>query len=708
MSSSESPSLLQRLACGRKPPAFHSGLRREVELPRMTDLKQIITTDSDGSILVRPCEVAGGTDPSEFHIDYSVYTPPYTGTEAAYCAPIKMSKRGMASLPPVTLMQSFAKAVLRNGDKLALESCDQTRRWTWNEYLRDIKQVSRALISLEFAQFDCINICGFNCPEWLLLDLGAVFAGGMAAGVYASNSSEQCLYQATHSKAKVVAVENLAQLAKYVSADQVPACNAFVVWDESADLSTVRSQFPNVMLFSEFFKLGALEAEHGAELEQRIALTQPGQICALIYTSGTTGKPKAVSITHDNCLWISASTWAHLAGDDDLSNEECGVRVVSFLPLSHVAALMLDVFAPLFCAAYLESSASLHCADANALRGSLLDTLLKVRPTHFFAVPRVYEKFQAKMVDKGLAAPWLQRKISAWARGKAMELCRIRENKHIRAHSKFPSTLEFFASLNMPILEIFGMSELTGPSTITHMQGNGAYKLGGCGVPMAGTELKIHHVSGRDKPGEGEMCFRGRHVMAGYLYDEAKTNEAVDELGWLHSGDVGRVDEDGVLYITGRIKELLIGQGGENVAPVPVEEYIKERLTKGVANFVMCGNNEKFFVALVTPKCLPDPSTGGFTNQLELDARLIDPSCQTAQQASQSPIWRDYIQQAITEYNQNGAASQACRVQKFTILPQDFSIPTEELGPTLKLKRNVVYEKYRGKIAELYLNGNGD
>lgn len=719
---------------------FHSGLTRDAILPRMANLKQIIEVDPvTGSTFVRPSEDSTSSLQATL-VDYTKYASPYTGTGHDYVAPAKLSQKGIAALPPKTLMEWFTRAVSRCGNKLALQSCDQQREWTWRQYEQDIKQVARALISLGFNARDCINICGFNCPEWLLLDLGAVFAGGMAAGVYTSNSSEQCIYQAKHSRAKVIAVESLAQLEKYLSqaTTELTDCKLFIVWDETADLTAARARVAKsvqILFFSEFFKLGK-DSSKEDELKQRISETKPGNICALIYTSGTTGKPKAVSITHDNCLWVSASTWAHLAGDDDLSNAEFGVRMVSFLPLSHVAALMLDVFAPLFCAAYLESSASLHCADSNALKGTLLNTLLRVRPSHVFMVPRIYEKLQARMVEKGQQAPFIQRKLSAWARSKGTEMSAIRQNKHIKPNSKFPrfwsiaqklllkarvntgldhcrcllvgaapinrSTLEFFASLNMPVLETYGQSENTGPATVTHMHGNGAYKIGGCGVLLAGTELKIEHVQGRDKSGEGELCFRGRHIMAGYLYDREKTDEAVDKEGWLHSGDIGRVDEDGNLFITGRIKEILIGKGGENVAPVPVEEYIKERCNRAVANFVMCGNDEKYFVALCTPKCVVDSQGGGFTNQLEVDAIGIDPECTTAEQASKSPLWRAYVQRAIDEYNTKGAVSHACRIQKFTILPRDFSTVTDELGPTLKLKRNVVYEKFKQEIASLY------
>jgi len=404
------------------------------------------------------------------------------------------------------------------------------------------------------------------------------------------------------------------------------------------------------------------------------------------------------------------------------------------LPLSHIAAQMIDIHAIMFHTALMENSACTHFADAGALRGSLLDSLLKVRPTYFFGVPRVWEKFQAKMAEKARDGGALTKALSRWARSKGMEMLAIRQDPNYRRGKKYPrfwsfaklilnkvrertgldrcricltgaapinaSVLEFFSSLDIPVLELFGMSESTGPTTISHLYGKG-FKIGSCGPPILGTEIHIHHVSNRDKTGEGEIWFRGRHIMAGYLNEPAKTKEAIDEKGWLHSGDVGRADDYGLIYITGRIKELLIGSGGENVAPVPIEERIKTACEVGLSNFVMIGDKRKYFVALATPKCVPNLD-GSYSTALDPDALKIDPECTTAIQASKSPKWRKYIQDAIDDYNKKHAVSQACKIVKFEILPKDFSIPTDEIGPTLKLKRTVVNEKYADVIESMY------
>jgi len=725
--------ITKRLFFSTKKKAYKSGLHREVLLPKMSVLKQHVIRDGKGSCIVRPTE--GNASADDDLVNYANYPAPHTGITADYVGPERKSKRGVAAMPPKTVMNLFQKAAKRCGDRLALKSCDG-KEWTWSQYYDDVCQAARALISLDFMATDCVNILGFNSPEWLILNCAAIAAGGMAAGVYTTNQTEACEYIANHSKAKVIAVENLAQLEKYAPIAAKLPCKTYVVWAKGVSLEAHKAKFPGIQLLSyeAFMKLGSMPDNHAAVLKTRMEALQPTSPCTLIYTSGTTGNPKAVSITHDNCVWTSATTWANLAGDDDFSDEPGGVRLVSYLPLSHIAAQMLDVHAPLYCTAYMENSCSVHFADANALKGTLLQTLQKVHPTHFFGVPRVWEKFQAAMIEKGKNNGFLKKKISAWARSKGLELMAIRQDRTVRPGKKFPShwniakkiltkvreaigfdrcrvcltgaapintaTLEFFFSLDIPVLELYGMSECTGPTTMSHLRGGG-FVLGSCGMPLAGTELRIDHVEGRDKPNEGEVLFRGRHIMAGYLYDQAKTDEAIDKEGWLHSGDVGRVDDNGMLFITGRIKELLIGSGGENVAPVPVEARILQSCQQGLANFVMIGDRRKYFVALATPRCVPNPD-GSFSQALDSEALKIDPGCTTAEQASKSKKWREYVQAAIDDYNKYHAVSNAAKIIKFAILPNDFSVPTDELGPTLKLKRNVVNTKYAAVIEAMY------
>jgi long-chain-fatty-acid--CoA ligase ACSBG len=259
-------------------------------------------------------------------------------------------------------------------------------------------------------------------------------------------------------------------------------------------------------------------------------------------------------------------------------------------------------------------------------------------------------------------------------------------------------TLSFFGSLDIPILEVYGMSECTGPSTIGTPS---AFRIGTVGPAIPGVELRIDHDPNRDKPGHGEICYRGRNIMMGYMKNPQKSAEAIDREGWLHSGDVGHIDEFGLLSITGRIKELIITAGGENIAPVPIEEGIKAELP-GISNIMMVGDKRKYNVCLITLFSEMDPDTGRFTNKLSGASLGVNGSdAKTTQEARECPKWKEYLTAGITTCN-GRAVSNAQKIQKFFILDEDFSDPSGDLTPTLKLKRSKVAEKYNAEIETLY------
>jgi long-chain-fatty-acid--CoA ligase ACSBG len=258
------------------------------------------------------------------------------------------------------------------------------------------------------------------------------------------------------------------------------------------------------------------------------------------------------------------------------------------------------------------------------------------------------------------------------------------------------ATLNFFGALDIPVYEIYGMSECTGPHTASN---RGSHLVGSTGPSLCGLETKIMHDASRDKKGEGEICYRGRHVMLGYMTDAEKTKEAIDADGWLHSGDVGRLDDDGMLYITGRIKELLITAGGENIPPVPIEDAIKAA-APAISNVMVIGDKKKYLTALVTLKTTPKED-GSFSDELTAEALNVASGITTVSDAIESEEFKAHVQAGLDAYNKN-AISNAAKVQYFQILPSDFSVPTGELGPTLKLRRSKVVEKYSNVIDSMY------
>jgi len=680
------------------------------------------------------------------------YLPNYDGSKPVCtwapdsCKEPILSAKGIAALAPITVMEVMKDAVKKFGPAVALREQNAEGKWreiTWNDYYKQVNQAAKSLIRLGLQPFQSVNVIGFNSPEWFIADLAAIFAGGKAAGIYTTNAPPACKYIAEHSEARVVFVEDLVQLKKFLAIrDELPLLTAIVIYRSGIEVpadANVEGK-ARVLTWNQFMEVAnqpeagagaaaaaaAAPGDLDAQLATRIANQKPGHCCTLIYTSGTTGNPKAVMISHDNVTWTAQATVKCLPENPTPAD---GDQIVSFLPLSHIAAQMLDIHAGMaICRSGLNNS-TVSFAKPDALKGSLPATLKSVRPTLFFGVPRVWEKIQEKMVAVGKETKGLKKSIATWAKAKgasknaeaqvggsqekpwffgmadsivfskvkgALGLDRCRFCLSGAAPIR-KETVDYFAQLDLYIHEIYGMSENSGPQ---NMNRHNYKKSGSCGPPLPGVEVKIDHVAARgDKPGNGEVCFRGRHIMMGYMKSEEKTRGAIDADGWMHSEDIGRIDENGLLYITGRIKDLIIGAGGENIAPVPVQDAIKDKLP-GISNVVMIGDKRKYNVALVTlPAKLGED--GSFTDELEGAALEVNPAVKTVSAAIKDPVWQKYIFEGIKAANKL-AVSNASVVQKFRVLPFDFLEKTGELTATLKLKRNVVEEKNLALIEEMY------
>jgi long-chain-fatty-acid--CoA ligase ACSBG len=656
-------------------------------------------------------------------------------TDARDEAEVVVSEDGVASFPPTTVLDLFKQAKEKGGDLRAMVSADFQRTWTWSQYYDDAMQTARALVKLGVSDFGTVCIIGFNSPEWFLANVGAIICGAKAAGIYTTNGPEAAAYIANHSEAEIIVCENAYQVEKFVKTlPTLPHVKALVVWSGEVPVSAQHLKIP-CLKWDEFFHLG--EDRDGALsriVEERMARQRPGHCCTLIYTSGTTGDPKAVMISHDSLTWTARCVI------ESFSPLRVGPHeFISYLPLSHVAAQMLDIHAPIVITA-MGSSCCVTFARPDALKGTLADSLRQIRPTGFFGVPRVWEKFHERMMAVGASTTGIRRTIATWAKqiGSQKWLSdqlppegsrvrqsppvmypvadhivfkKVKQNLGLDRATWFLSgaapitrdTLSYFGSLDMPILEVYGMSECCGPSTLAMPE---AFRLGSVGPAIPGVELRIDHDPSRDPPGHGEICYRGRNVMMGYMKNVAKTVEAIDKDGWLHSGDVGHLDEYGMLSITGRIKELIITAGGENIAPVPIEEAIKAALP-AISNVMMVGDKRKYNVCLVTLRTELNEETGRHTDKLVgASLGLNGSKATTTQEAKECPVWRSYITNGIQQVNQN-AVSNAQKIQKFAILDEDFTDRNGDLTPTLKLRRSVVTDKYQDLIDSLYADGAG-
>ncbi len=555
---------------------------------------------------------------------------------------------------------------------------------TWAEYRARVMDVARSLVALGVQPGEGVAIIGYNSPEWVFADVGAIHAGAIPAGIYTTSSPEQVAYVTAHCDARVAFAEDARHAQKFLEArGLMPNLQRVVQWSGE----TVADSF--VMSWRDFLAAGKHVRE--AVIEERVRAQRPSDPCTLIYTSGTTGNPKGVLLTHHNLTWTAETVIDHL----DLGIGEAGV---SYLPLSHIAEQMLTIHAPMYVGYPVSFAESMD---------KLLDALVAVRPTYFLGVPRVWEKIQAKLQAGLAAAPPLRRKVAAWARDVGLRggyaeqqgrprpllyplaervvFSKLRERLGLDrcrfaltgAAPISKDTLDFFLSLGISIYELYGMSECTGPATFstpTH------YKTGAVGLPVPGTKVKIAE--------DGEILLQGDHVFAGYLKEEEATRATVDPDGWLHTGDIGEIDGDGYLHITDRKKELIITAGGENVAPQLVEGHLKAIPVVGQA--VVIGDRRKYLSALLSL----DPE------RVEEEARLAGSPARTVAEAATCATFKAHLDRQVEEIN--GRLARVQTIKRYTILPAEMTVDGGELTPTLKLRRKVIGEKYHAEIEAMY------
>ncbi len=586
-----------------------------------------------------------------------------------------------------TIMEVMKNTAEKHRSKVALNTKinGEWKQMTWGEYYDQIKITARAFMALGLEKGKAVSILGNNCPQWFISDLAGIFAGAVPGGIYTTNSPEQCKFIAGHSEANIAVVENDEQLAKFKEIrNELPDLKAIVMMNGSDSDEMVYS-------WNELAKIAEKVPED--QLNERIKDQKPDDCCTLIYTSGTTGNPKGVMITHDNIIWTAGQVIDLInGGPDDV--------IISYLPLSHIAEQVVSLHGPYIMGGTVYFAESLE---------KLGDNLTEVHPTLFVGVPRVWEKIQAKMMAAGAQNPPLKKKIAAWARKKGLAggyaqqegkpypflygladklvFSKVKEKLGLDRSRLFISTaapismdtLEFFLSLGIPITEVYGMSECTGPGTVS-LPEPFKYRTGWAGPAVPGTEISIAE--------DGEVLMRGRHVFKGYFKNEDATKETIDADGWLHSGDVGIMDAKGFLKITDRKKELIITAGGENIAPQVLEGKLKA--IPIVNQVVVIGDRRKYMTALFTL----DP------DKLPAELEAAGSPAKTMEEAAKDEKFKAYLQEKVEEVNSTLARVQS--IKKFVIIPEEFTPESGELTPTMKLKRRVINEKYAKEIESMY------
>uniref|UniRef100_A0A6E8VVP8 long-chain-fatty-acid--CoA ligase n=1 Tax=Anopheles coluzzii TaxID=1518534 RepID=A0A6E8VVP8_ANOCL len=645
----------------------------------------------------------------------------YTSTDPAVPVKLRIAKEGLASLDPLSVPDLMNRTVRDHPDHPAMVFRNAQKQWqtvTYREYRERVHHMAKVFIKLGLEPHHTVAVLAFNSPEWFVSELSAIHAGGIITGVYTTNSAESVQHVLESSRAQIVVVDDAKQMEKICSIRQnLPHLKTVI--------QTMPPYAPYVKRDDGFYRWSELEEMNVDDVEEefnrRLANIAINQCCCLVYTSGTVGNPKGVMLSHDNFTWDSYAIGKRL--HQIRYAEEV---LVSFLPLSHVAAQMVDIFLT------LQFACTVYFADKDAMKGTLLHTLQEAKPTRMLAVPRVYEKIQEKMLAIGAQSGAAKKLVAGWAKSvtlqhhlDAMEgkptnswqyrlvknyiLSKVKDALGFSrcltlATAAAPmdrETKKYFMSLDLPIMEAFGMSETSGAHSLTAPD---SYNFDTIGKPLGGCETKIDKP---DERGHGEICMRGRHVLMGYIGEEGKTREAVDDDGWMHSGDVGYLDEAGFMYITGRIKELIITAGGENIPPVHVENLVKNELPY-VSNAFLVGDKRKFLTMLLTLKTQMNLDSGEPKDELtpETIAALKELGVEYGKlseihAAGPCPKVLKALQEGIDRANQK-AISNAQKIQKFALLKSDFSVPGGELGPTLKIKRNVVAEKNKDIIEKFY------
>ena len=576
-------------------------------------------------------------------------------------------------------------AAARRGAAVALDFPFDGRRVSvsYGEVGVAAREIARGLIALGIEPGERVAILSSTRAEWTLADCGALCAAAVVVPVYHTNSPEECAYVLRHSEARAIFCEDAEQAQKIEAVrERLPRLRHTIVLDgEGGEGAIALAQL----------------REQGGEVPQeavdeRVRGVSPEDPASLVYTSGTTGPPKGCVLTHANLLGTARVYAERLAIDES-------ARLYQFLPLAHVLARVAQYV-------ILQTGARMSFWGGDPTR--IVDELAEVQPTHFPAVPRIYEKIHAAVLGRIEDGPALRRTLFRRALARSRSVRRMRADGlepgrvHLLRHrvtdalvlSKVRAIfggrlrlalvgaapvarelLEFFDACGITILEGYGLTESTAAGTLnTPAQ----LRLGTVGRPLPGTEVKIAD--------DGEILLRGPNVFAGYYKDERATREALRD-GWLASGDLGAVADDGYVVVTGRKKDLIITSSGKNITPVNIENELRD--TRWISEAVVYGDRRPYLVAMVTLDR---------DEQVKLAERL-HVSADTTTMAHDASV-HAAVQEAVDEVNAKLARIE--QVKRFAILDHDLTQAEGELTPTLKVKRAIVYDRYADLFDGLY------
>jgi long-chain acyl-CoA synthetase len=589
-----------------------------------------------------------------------------------------------------TIVDSFNRNAETYGDQPAIHWKDgEWRSLTWSEYRDVVHKAAAGLETLGVGDGEFVAIMAGNRPEHVIADFATVHAGATPVTIYSTLVANQVQYIADNCKATVAILEDLDFMKRWEEIrSELPNLRYIVLMSGAENYDTVDW----VLSWDDLVARGAKRLEEDPDTVKRTAAAiTPDTLATLIYTSGTTGTPKGVMISQRNVVWTLES----LRRAADL---EMGQRMVSYLPLAHIA----ERLATHYLGTYLAGQVW-YCPNL----AGVLEYIQIAKPTVFVGVPRVYEKFHSRLQARfaeaeGLKGKILQKALDLNARRVAAEeegkkgpllaglldkiaLSKVREGLGMEevkiaitaAAPINPDLVRFFHTIGVPLYEIYGMSENTGPATATLP---GAMKFGSVGKALPGVEVKTLE--------DGELVMRGGIVTKGYYKMDEATRETFDPEGWLHSGDLARIDEDGFVWIVGRKKEIIITAAGKNIAPAKLETLLGNHPL--VSKACMVGDERKFLSMIIA---LDHEEAPAWAEAHGLQYRDLA-------SFSKEPLVQEEIAKAVAEANQSVARVE--QIKKWIIVPDEWTPDSGEVTPSLKLKRRVVLDKYADEIESMY------
>jgi long-chain acyl-CoA synthetase len=602
---------------------------------------------------------------------------------------------GQADCIVDTLPKALASIAGRQPRRVALRRKDLGiwRDISWAEYLQQVRRTALGLRALGVRRGDHVAIIGENGPEWLYSALGTLSAGGTFVGIYTTNPVAECEYVVGHSESVVYLCEDEEQLDKALAfRERTPKLRKLIVWD----MEGLRHfEDPMLMSFRDLLREGERLDREDPELFGRMVGEGRGEdIAGIIYTSGTTGPPKGAQLSHEGYLWVGRK-----AGEVCRATEVD--ETISFLPLNHVYEQIFDLMVHLTVG---------HTVNFTENTDTVMEDMRDVSPTLFHAVPRIWEKYYSGIVLKMADATLLKRA----AYGAAVRIGTRCNEEHLAGRQLSPmlrlayglayftvfrklkerlgfdrvrlgfsgaapishNILKYFQSIGIPIREGYGMTETTG---ITHMSDERHFKLGTVGRALPETEVRIAE--------DGEILVRHPGIFLGYWRDEENTRETLRD-GWLHTGDVGAIDDEGYLRITDRKKDLIITAGGKNIAPQYIENLLK--FSPYINDAVVIGDGRKYVTAIIV---IDEENVVKYAQDRKV-------SYTTFASLTRAEEVTALIQEEVNKVNAQLARVE--NIRRFRILDKKLYTEDGEVTPTMKVKRKFINTHYADVVESMY------